>query len=142
MFTQVAPLIPLLLVIAAVIAVALFALRVKRDGWYATFLESADQRWRRHERERMDQWADRDKQRQRFTAAMVNKANDAADCRYAARGNRDDDGRPRPPAPARRSPARAKAAQTPTRPNADNIPSDTSSPLMTRADWVAYLTTE
>ncbi|HKZ86602.1 MAG TPA: hypothetical protein VJ793_23470 [Anaerolineae bacterium] len=142
------PHISALLVIAAVIAITLIALRVKHDGWHVTFLESADQRWKRHEDYRMGQWAKRDQQRQRFHAAMIGRTHNAADDRCAARNRQANTPRP----PARRDTMRTSiavaatgSAVTPapdTKPAGDDIPPDIANPFMTVGDWVMYLTTE
>jgi hypothetical protein len=61
---------PLTVLILIVVAVAIFRLinRIRRDGW-ARLFETEEQRWKRREAERMQHWAQRDNQRQRF--AMV-----------------------------------------------------------------------
>ena len=152
------PHLPLLLGVAAVLALIVIILRVKRDGFRVVFFESADQRWKRHEQMRMDQWAQRDHQRQPFQAAMISKTKDASDrCDAPGSGN---DAASVPSAPVSTSVSRPTQSRGPgsaaaitvaptaptlgtsLRPPVDDAPSDLANPFMTRQDWIIYLTTE
>jgi hypothetical protein len=148
----------LLLGVAAVLTLIVVILRVKRDGFRVIFFESADQRWKRHEQIRMNQWARRDHQRQRFQAAMITKTNDASDRRDAPGSGNDTVSVPSAPAstsvshPTKlRGPGSAAVMAvaptapilgTPLRPQVDDVPPDLANPFMTRQDWIVYLTTE